>query len=145
MTSAPAIGFEYRPSRQRAAALIVVQALAWIAIALSGVELWLQSVLALAVLAAGFYQRLQDARLPLRALALSGDGHWQLHLTSGDDLPARLLSARVLGPYIVLWLAVAGRGRHGVLLGPDNLDPDSRRRLRMRLAGSHASESAAGL
>lgn len=144
MTSAPAIGFEYRPSRQLAAALIVVQALAWIAIALSGVALWLQSILALAVLATGLYQRWHDARLPLRALALSGDGHWQLHLTNGDDVPARLLSARALGQYIVLSLAVAGR-RHGVLLGPDNLDPDSRRRLRMRLAGSHASESPPGL
>jgi toxin CptA len=83
--------------------------------------------------------------LPLRALAWSGDSQWQLHLTDGDDLPARLLSARVLGEYIVLWLAVAGRGRHGVLLGPDNLDPDSRRRLRMRLAGRDAIERPAGL
>jgi toxin CptA len=145
MTSAPAIGFEYRPSRHLAVALNLILALAWIAIALSGLARWLQCVLALAVLMAWLYRRVLDARLPLRALALSGDSQWQLHLSNGDDLPARLLSARVLGEYIVLWLAVAGRGRHGVLLGPDNLDPDSRRRLRMRLAGSNASERPAGL
>ncbi|MET0332466.1 MAG: protein YgfX [Dyella sp.] len=145
MSSAPAIGFEYRPSRHLAAALNLILALAWIAIALSGLALWLQSALALAVLAAWFGQRALDARLPLRALALSGDSQWQLHLTHGDDLPARLLSSRVLGEYIVLWLAVADRGRHGVLLGPDNLDSDSRRRLRMRLAGGNASERPAAL
>jgi toxin CptA len=145
MTSAPAIGFEYRPSRHLAVALNLILALAWIGIALSGLALWLQSVLALVVLVAWFGRRVLEARLPLRALALSSDSQWQLHLTDGDDLPARLLSARVLGDYIVLWLAVAGRGRHGVLLGPDNLDPDSRRRLRMRLAGGNASERPAGL
>ncbi|NMW24488.1 hypothetical protein HFP05_08950, partial [Rhodanobacter denitrificans] len=49
MTSAPAIGFEYRPSRWLRRALVLIAVLAVLAVALSALPVWLGLLLATAV------------------------------------------------------------------------------------------------
>lgn len=134
MTSAPAIGFEYRPSRWLPRLLWSVAALAILAIALSGLPVWLK--LPLALLVAWLVLRAVRWHLtaPVTAAGWSGEGGWSLRLADGSDAVATLASFRVLGGCILLRLRVAPRGGQVLLLAPDNSDADTRRRLRMRLA-----------
>jgi toxin CptA len=118
MTSAPAIGFEYRPSRWIPCLLIVVTALAMPAIALSSLPRVLQTVLAVGVLIL-CGRALRRLRVPVSAVGWANQGGWSLHGLDGADEPATLLSFKVIQTAVLL---------------PDNSDADIRRRLRMRLA-----------
>ncbi len=143
MTSAPAIGFEYRPSRRLRALLYVVALLTLVALISCGLPWWWK--------AAGF---LSAALLVLRGLRLVGDdavraagwdaaGGWSLRLADGSDRHARLRSFRILGEWILLRLAFDG-GTAALLLAPDNSDADIRRRLRMRLAVATTDQPGPG-
>jgi toxin CptA len=134
MKSAPAIAFDYAPSRWLLAALIAVTGLALLAIALSGIPRWSKGVLAAAACAyAGrAYAGLRKA--PVRRCAWYESGHWRVRDASGQEFEASLRQASVRGACIVLRLHSAlGRSSSLVLL-PDNCDADTRRRLRVRLA-----------
>ncbi|GAP67308.1 hypothetical protein MBSD_n2629 [Mizugakiibacter sediminis] len=133
MKSAPTIGFEYRPSRALIAALWAVAALAVLAIASSGLPGWLRFALAVAAVAYAIRDVARLRRPPLRALRLRGDGAVELALADGRDAAGTLRGARVLGPLIVLRLAWGAGSRAALVLLPDNLDADTRRRLRVRL------------
>lgn len=135
MPSAPAIGFELKPSRHLALACAVMLLLAGLALWLSAVPTVPSLAVTAMLLVLGWHGWRYWRADRWRALALDAQGRWQLHGRDGGDHPATLLGQRVLGPYIVLQLECGGR-RHGLLLGPDNLDADSRRRLRTRLAQS---------
>jgi toxin CptA len=132
MTSAPAIGFDYRPSRLPRRLLAVVTALAFLAIALSGAPLGLKlALMAITlVLAVSVMRRAASSRI---AGAGYGSGAWILYQADRSQLPATLLSHRVIGPCILLRLRT-NDAIEALLLAPDNSDPDIRRRLRMRLA-----------
>jgi len=134
MTSAPAIGFEYRPSRILRRAYLAVAALALLAIGLSALPWWGKVLAAAAVgLAVGrTWPRL--LRAPVSAAGWSADNQWTLRLASADDVAATLLSSRVLGPFVLLRLRAPGLGVQTLVLAADNSDADIRRRLRMRLA-----------
>ena len=141
MTSAPAIGFEYRPSRWLPRLLNAVAVLAILAIALSGLPVWLKLLLsAVAALLAWRAVRRWWAS-PVRAAGWSGEGGWSLHLADHRDAAATLASFRVLGDCILLRLRAASLGEQVLLLAPDNSDADIRRRLRMRLATVQAGEA----
>ena len=115
MTSAPAIGFDYAPSRWLRRVLLLVAALAVVVVMSCSLPLWI--------------------RLTLVVVAGWGSGpDWTLHMADNEDVAAALLSFRVLGPFVLLRLRAADRGVHALLLAPDNSDADIRRRLRMRLA-----------
>jgi toxin CptA len=138
MTSAPAIGFEYRPSRLLGRALVTMLALALLSIALCALAWWLK--LTLAALALLLWVRIAT-RPGDRAVVAAGwadDDRWSLHRAGGCDAPARLQSFRVLGPFVLLRLREEGAGDTTLLLAPDNSDEDIRRRLRMRLAAMPA-------
>ena len=141
MTSAPAIGFEYRPSRWLPRLLWAVAVLAVLAVALSGLPIWLK--LPLALLAVGLAWRAVRRHLaaPVTAAGWSGEGGWSLHFADGSDLPAALASFRVLGACILLRLSAAPSGEQVLLLAPDNSDADIRRRLHMRLATVQLGEA----
>jgi toxin CptA len=135
MTSAPAIGFEYRPSRWLMRLPAVVLALALLALAACGLVGWLK--LWLAATATGLWlhalRHRPDAGVTAAGWA-GGDGGWSLH-RGGLDAPATLVSFRVLGAFVLLRLREGGDRRvTTLLLAPDNSDADIRRRLRMRLA-----------
>ena len=74
----------------------------------------------------------QQWRLPVRRVGWDSEGNWLLLDAGLRQQPARLAGWRVLGGIVVLRLT--GGGTTAVLpLLPDNLDRDTRRRLRVRL------------
>jgi toxin CptA len=142
MTSAPAIGFEYRPSRWLPRLLYVLAALALLALVLAGVPIWLKLPLALLVVGLVWHAVLRHRRSPVAAAGWSAEGGWSLRFADGSDAPAALASFRVLGAAILLRLHAAPLGEQVLLLAPDNSDADIRRRLRMRLAAAQAEQAA---
>ena len=133
MTSAPAIGFEYRPSRRVARLFVVLTLLAALAVALSGMPLILRLLLALAA-AAGCRHALRCLSLPISAVGWAHQSGWTLRGIDGGDDPATLLSSRSMLGMVLLRLASQRYGRLTLWLMHDNSDADIRRRLRMRLA-----------
>ncbi|HKR76411.1 MAG TPA: protein YgfX [Rhodanobacter sp.] len=141
MTSAPAIGFEYRPSRWLPRLLSAVAALAILAIALSGLPVWLKLLLSAVVALLVLRAVRRWSASPVRAAGWSGETGWSLRLADHSDMPASLASFRVLGGCILLRLRAARLGEQVLLLAPDNSDADIRRRLRMRLAAVQPGEA----
>lgn len=132
MTSAPAIGFEYRPSRWIPRLFLVVTLLTLLAIALSGAPWTVQCGLAVAVIAA-CRLAIRRLHLPIYSVGWARSG-WTLRSLNGEDEPASLLSFRAMGSLVLLRLASRRHGKFTLWLMPDNSDADIRRRLRMRLA-----------
>ena len=143
MTSAPAIGFEYRPSPGYRVVLTGVAALAVLALLLCALTWWVKILLSLLVLVAAVRTARRIAQSPVSAAGWAADDSWTVRMTSHDDLPATLASFRVLGALVLLRLKTAQHGTHSLLLTPDNSDADIRRRLRMRLATLQSEESSA--
>ena len=149
MRSAPTIAFEYRPSRALAALIVVLTALALLAIAMSGLPWPWKSAWRIACLAYGATSLWRHVHPRVRALAWQGGNDVALTLAgrgSGETMQGSLVDARVLGSLIVLSLRWPKR-RAALWLLPDNLDADTRRRLRARLAlgGIRASVNADSL
>ena len=134
MTSAPAIGFEYRPSRMLRRVLIVVATVAVLAVALCALALWLKLLIGVAVVLATWQSVHHLAAVPITAAGWSADNDWTLRLIDHEDVSAALASFRVFGVFVLLRLQTVERGVQTLLLAPDNSDADIRRRLRMRLA-----------
>lgn len=141
MTSAPAIGFEYRPSRLLRRVLVVVAIVAVLAVALCALALWLKLLLAAAVSLATWQSTRRAAAVPITAAGWSADNGWTLRLIDHEDVPATLASFRVFGVFVLLRLITVERGVQMLLLAPDNSDADIRRRLRMRLATMQPGEA----
>ena len=149
MRAAPALGIEYRPSRLLAAATVAVGLLALWAIAISGAPEWLRAALVLFVFSAGTVSLARWLRPRVRSLLWRTDGAVELALRERTQDPGRaalgtLQGARVMGPLIVLVLRWPPRGRATLWLLPDNLDPGTRRRLRMRLGSGRTGAPLSG-
>ena len=141
MTSAPAIGFEYVPSRWWSRALAVICVLAMTAIVLCAVAWWVKGIL-LTACALLTWRTIRKLSMPLMAaIGWSRDSDWTLHLHDHTDIPATLLSFRVIAAFVLLRLQTPDHGVQVVLLAPDNSDADIRRRLRMRLANMQLDEA----
>ncbi|MDO1527421.1 hypothetical protein QMK61_01120 [Fulvimonas sp. R45] len=134
MTSAPAIGFEYRPSRLLPRLLAAALMLALLAIAGCGLAGWAKLLLAVAALACWLRAILRPGDTGVTAAGWAGDGGWTLRRAGEGDVATILSSSRVLGAFVLLRLRDGERRTATLLLGPDNSDADIRRRLRMRLA-----------
>lgn len=134
MTSAPAIGFDYSPSRWLQRAMFFVAVLTVVAVMFCAFSLWIRFALVGAVSLAAWRALRQLQASTVVAAGWDAESDWSLHMLDNEDLLAELLSFRVLGVFILLRLRTAERGVHAVLLAPDNSDADIRRRLRMRLA-----------
>ena len=145
MTSAPAIGFEYRPSRLLRRLLLVVATMTVLAVALCALALWLKCLLGVAVLLATWQSVRRLAAAPIAAAGWSADNGWTLRLIDHEDVPATLASFRVFGAFVLLRLQTVERGAQVLLLAPDNSDADIRRRLRMRLATVQLDEAVSRL
>ncbi|GFZ98664.1 hypothetical protein [Dyella caseinilytica] len=133
MTSAPAIGFEYRASRWVARLFVLVTLLAALAVVLSGTPLIFRLLVVLAV-TAGCRRAVRLLSLPINAVGWAHQSGWTLRGIDGSDDPAALLSSRSMLGMVLLRLASQRYGRLTLWLVPDNSDADIRRRLRMRLA-----------
>jgi len=135
MKSAPAIVFDYRPSRLLQCVLIGVGVLAMLAALASGVPSWAKALLGIAALG-GAARALRRLRNPVvRRCAWHASGHWRVRDAGGQDHPASLLQASVRGALIVLRLRSPLQGSSALVLLPDNCDSETRRRLRVRLTG----------
>lgn len=134
MTSAPAIGFEYRPSRLFGRCLMAMAGLVGLAVILAGVAFWLKILLLAGIGMASFRAIAAQTRHPVRAAGWAADGSWGLRLHQGQDVVAVLHSFRVFGMFLLLRLRSAEGREMVLLLAPDNSDADLRRRLCMRLA-----------
>lgn len=134
MRSAPSIAFEYRPSWWPRLLLIALGALALVAIGYSGAGPYLATTLAVGVIAGVLVAWRRGAASPVHRVTWRADGGWQLHLHDDTKVEATLLDARLVAGAIVLRLSRASRAREALLIFPDNLDADTRRRLRMRLS-----------
>ena len=136
MKSATAIGFDYRPSRWLLAAIIVMAALALAAIALSGAPAWTKAGICVA---AGAWSGIALGRFwrpPVVRAAWQAGGHWRVAAADGREFTAELVRGVARGAWIVLNLRRSD-GRHlALILGPDNCDADTRRRLRVRIASA---------
>ncbi len=143
MTSAPAIGFDYSPSRWLQRALLLVAVLAVLATMLCALPLWLRLLVAVVVVLVTWDTRRRLAAPAVIAAGWSDGSDWTLRMTDNEDIPAILVSFRVLGAFVLLRLRLrsARQGTCVLLLAPDNSDADIRRRLRMRLATMQPDEA----
>ncbi len=134
MKSAPAIAFDYAPSRWLAAAIVAVALLALAAVAFANVVTWAKLALACAVVVYAAHALQRHVSASTRRVAWHAAGHWRIALADGQERVAELQHAVVRGPWLVLTLRAGNGERVALMLGPDNSDADVRRRLRVRLA-----------
>lgn len=130
-------------------ATLVVGLLALVAVQLVRGPAWLHHVLHLAIVAYVAAVVAGMLRPRVKALVWREDGTTDIALRDGVVEDGRTVqgavgSARVLGPLIVLTLRWPPRERAHLWLLPDNLDADTRRRLRMRLGAEAAGATASG-
>src|SRR5438132_1541088 len=99
MKSAPAIVFDYRPSRWIAAATCLIAFAGVLALFFSGVPLWGKFLgAALACFYAGYGLR-RFLRNPIRRAAWYDAGHWRLAEADGAEHLADLQQGSVRGPW----------------------------------------------
>ncbi len=141
MTSAPAIGFDYVPSQLLRRVLLLVAALTVLALMLCALPRWLQLV-GVIVVSLATWRIVRRLAVPtVVAAGWSAEAGWTLRLADREDVPAGLISSRVLGGFVLLRLRTPEQGVQVLLLAPDNSDADIRRRLRMRLATIQSDEA----
>jgi toxin CptA len=143
MKSAPAIAFDYVPSRWLLAALIGVAGLALLAVAASGIPLWCKGALGVAAGVYAVHACVGLLKPVIRRCAWHESGHWRVRDASGQELEASLRQASVRGGCIVLRLHSPLQRSSTLVLLPDNCDADTRRRLRVRLARADSVASSA--
>ncbi|WP_266159299.1 protein YgfX [Dyella silvatica] len=141
MTSAPAIGFEYRASRLFLCLLIGMALLAMLAVICCGLPWWAKCLLLMVTLAAVVRAIRHAVAGQVTAVGWTAAGDWSLRMSGGADALAMLGSFRVLGSFVLLRLVLPDRRSVSLLLAPDNSDADTRRRLRMRLAAIKPDEA----
>jgi len=135
MKSAAAIAFELRPSRLLARALVGIALLALLAIGLSGLRHWPWIAVAIGLIVAvtvlRTLRRLRHSRW--RRAGWNADGGWTLLDGAQIAVGAHLLGWRAFGLNLLVRLRTAAGEAVTLCLLPDNLDRDTRRRLRVRL------------
>ncbi len=134
MKSAPAIAFDYAPSRWLAAALLATALLAVMAIAICGVALWLKVLLIVAACAYAAWSLRDFLGMPFDRVTWHAAGHWRVRDRAGNERAAELAHATVRGRLIVLILRVDPKQRIALPLFTDNCDAEAHRQLRIRLA-----------
>lgn len=136
MTSAPAIGFEYAPSRLAARSCVGMALLAAAAVWLCGMPWWGRLMVSCALAALLVVERRHRRHPAVTAAGWAADGSWTLRDAHSADTAATLRSSRLLGGCVWLCLQPSSGRAVNLLLAPDNSDEDLRRRLRMRLAAA---------
>lgn len=149
MKHAPAIGFTCRVSWLLVSATLVVGLLVLVAVHLVRGPAWLHHALHLAIVAYVAAVVAGMLRPRVKALVWREDGTTDITLrdnlvAEGRTVQGAVSGARVLGPLIVLTLRWPPRERAHLWLLPDNLDADTRRRLRMRLGAEASGTTASG-
>jgi len=142
MKSAPAIAFDYVPSRWLAAAIVAAALLALVSVVLTGVSTWLKLAIGCAVVGYTAHSLRRHLGASIRRVAWHEAGHWKIAHGDGQERVAELQHAVARGGWLVLTLRTGNGDRVPLILGPDNCDADVRRRLRVRLARARDVTSA---
>jgi toxin CptA len=135
MTSAPAIGFDYRPSRRVLAAGVAMGLLAVAVLLVSPVPAWIRwpGLLATTIYVAAWC--LSQARSRVAAVLWHGDGSLTVGDAAGHERQATLVRRRHFAGVVLLDVRWQG-GRQVLLLAPDNLPADTLRAIRIRPAAA---------
>lgn len=142
MKSAPSIAFDYAPSRLLFVALCVATVLAVAAPWLSALPVVVCVVLSLLAIIVATIAARSFRAPPFVRIAYRGDG-WVLLDRAGVEHAALLHAYRHLGAFVTLDWRHARRARFRVVLAPDNLDAETRRRLVVLLRRvAHADDAA---
>jgi toxin CptA len=122
------------------ACVVVLTACAVLAIGLSGLPLWLATIMTVLALGYGAMSLWRFVHPRVLGLTWRSDGSVSIRFATGE-VQGELRDARVLGFLVMLHLRWVPRGRASLWLLPDNLGADTRRRLRVRL-GSEGTGAA---
>jgi len=141
MRSAPSIAFDYRPSRWIAGATTATSIAACVAPWFGQLPASAQAVLSLAALAIGIAALRNFLRAPFRRIAFRALA-WKLVHADGVQVPAELASHVRLGIWLALDFRCAGHRRFRLVLGPDNIDAETRRRLILLLSRAEVAQTA---
>lgn len=141
MKSVGAIAFDLRVSRLLVAAVAAVVVLALAAIWLSRLREWPWFAAAASLALAGYaaYALSQPYRLRWRRVGWNADGSWLLQDADHAIASAQLQGWSAFGLTLLLRLRSAAGEPVLLFLLPDNLDRDTRRRLRVRLSQQAAA------
>lgn len=132
---------EPRRSRYLHIYLVLIHALA-LAVIAAPLNLSLTLRLAVAVVVVLSFIR-HITRLPPRRLAWQTDEDWQLLFQDGSERTGQLRPDTYVSPWLViLRFQLEQGGRCSVVILPDMLDPQSFRRLRVRLYQARLAETA---
>jgi len=142
MRSAPSIAFDCRPSPGVVAATLVVALAAGLAPWSSGAPLALRMVLSLCAFAGTAAALRRYCAPPFRRIVRRASG-WRLVDRDGREHAAILRAHRRLGAWLALDWRCTPRARFRVLVTPDNLDADTRRRLVLLLARGEPPQTEA--
>jgi hypothetical protein len=140
MKSAPTIAFDYRPSRGIAIVASVVLIAAAAAPWFSGLPWSVQVVLSLTALVVGIAALKRFTRAAFRRIAYQASG-WKLVDVDAAEHAVDLMAHTRLGSWLVLDFRHARRRRFRAVLGPDNVDAETRRRLILLLARAEVAQA----
>jgi hypothetical protein len=135
---------ERRSSRYLLTALVGVHGLALLVIPPLPVAWWIKVPVALAIAAQWFVtwrrQLALTSPLAVKGLVWTGENTWELFGADGASRKAKLLPGAYIHPLLVI-LRFLTEDKHkcAVVLPRDSLDPDSHRRLRVRLLQGKAT------
>ena len=141
MKSAPAIAFDYRPSRLIGLVIVCMTGLAVVATVLSGLAWQWCALLVLLAGALGGLVLVRHLRSGFVRIA-HGAGGWTLVDGQGLDHPASLLAHVQRGWLLVLEFGTESVPRTRIILATDNCDADLRRRLLLVLAAGEPKQRA---
>ena len=135
MKSAPAIAFDYQPSRGLAIAMIGVTLLSMIAVLLSGVGIALKLLISISSLVYGSWSLRRHLKSDVVRIA-RGAGGWILVDAKGTEFPVTLVDSLRHECLLVLGFRRDEGPIQRFVLAPDNCDADLRRRLVLTVASS---------
>ncbi|MEP6881008.1 MAG: hypothetical protein ABI866_03390 [Dokdonella sp.] len=141
MKSAPAIAFDYLPSRGLAIAIIGVTLLATIAVLLGGVGIAFELPIAISTLVFGTWSLRRHLKPNVVRIA-RGAGGWLLVDATGKEFPVTLVDSLRHGFLLVLGFRQDEGPIQRFVFAPDNCDADLRRRLVLTVASGKNPEPA---
>ena len=146
MKTAPAIGFRCRVSPTLVIMTVLVSVLAVVAVLLAALPHWLHAILIACIGGYAGAALFRLLRPRMRSVLWRADGSVELVLRDNEDTTIQgiVQNARVMGSLIVLTLRWPPRERAHLWLLPDNLDGDTRRRLKMRLGTDGVGDLVSG-
>lgn len=134
MKSAPAVAFDYRPSRFLIAGIAAALLLTMLALLLCGMPIAAKLLVAVIALIYAAIATRRFLRSSPRRAAWHTAGHWRLAFADGQETIAELVGSAIRGAWIVLNFRTGDGRRVNLVLGQDNSDAETRRLLRVRLS-----------